>query len=56
MPVYTDPSFFTEPVKRCPNHASETDSTNANISKVSHPKGIFCIILIVRSIRFYTYH
>jgi len=33
MPVYTDPSFFTEPVKRCPNHASETDSTNANIPK-----------------------
>lgn len=31
MPVYADPSFFTEPVRRCPNHASPTDSTNANI-------------------------
>jgi len=31
MPVYTDPSFFTEPVRRCPVHASPSDSTNANV-------------------------
>ena len=38
MPVYADPSFFTEPVRRCPNHASPTDSTNANIPEVKHER------------------
>ena len=48
MPVYTDPSFFTEPVRRCPNHASPTDSTNANIPEVQSRKEIYHIVTFVK--------
>jgi hypothetical protein len=35
LPIYADPSFLTEPVKRCPNHASLSDSSNTDFPAVS---------------------
>ena len=30
LPIYADPTHLRDPVKRCPNHASENDPTNAD--------------------------
>lgn len=34
LPVYGIDAHYTDPVKRCPNHASETDASNKGFPKV----------------------
>ena len=36
LPIYCDASSVREPVRRCPNHASASDQTNANFSDPLH--------------------
>lgn len=36
VPIYAVPEFFTDPVKRCPNHASLSDSSNKDFPTVSY--------------------
>ena len=36
LPIYCDASSVREPVRRCPNHASPSDQTNANFSAPLH--------------------
>ena len=34
LPIYAEAGSFTQPVIRCPNHASPEDSTNREIRQV----------------------
>ena len=36
LPVFSDANYINEPVKRCPNHAVDTDPTNDNFSYKHH--------------------
>ena len=36
LPAFSDANYINEPVKRCPNHATETDPTNENFSYNHH--------------------
>ena len=36
LPVFSDANYINEPVKRCPNHATETDPTNENFIYKHH--------------------
>ena len=36
MPVYSEAAHFREAVRRCPNHASAADPTNANFPHPRH--------------------
>lgn len=36
LPVFSDANYINEPVKRCPNHAIDTDPTNENFTENKH--------------------
>ena len=42
LPVYSDANYINEPVRRCPNHASDTDPSNENF--LSHRQHLIRVV------------